>query len=318
MVFQQHKMHTLLHLSFALMFWSAGLNDTAFAQNEKPFDTYTYTVRDGQPLEMDVYSKSEETAPTVIFVHGGGFYAGTRKEDNIHHFCDSLSNAGYTVVNMSYHLYLEGQSFHCDQPSANKIKAFESAAQDIASATLFLLENAEALHVDTTSIFLSGSSAGAEAVLQAAFSPKSRNSPLLPAHSEFTYKGVMAFAGAMTTLEWINEKSAIPTLLYHGTCDALVPYASATHHYCPENTVGALMLHGSFSIFERYEELDKSCYLVSACGGKHGSCIFPIEKDIDQVLWFLENVMQEKDFLEHRTRHVSDKPCKYPSHNPCK
>lgn len=138
------------------------------------------------------------------------------------------------------------------------------------------------------------------------------------AFPNFNYRGVMAFAGAMTSLDWINEETVIPALLYHGTCDALVPFASAPHHYCPENTVGALLLHGSYSIYERYDTLNSSCYLVSACGGKHGSCIYPIEKDISQIVWFLETVLEDTPFLEHRTRHVSDKPCKYPSHDPCK
>ena len=311
-------MTPFFRLSSLLTLLVFGLSLSLFAQDEKTFDTYTYTVRNDQPLELDVYSKSGEVAPTVIFVHGGGFYAGTRKEKNIDHFCDSVSNAGYTVVNMSYHLYLEGQSFHCDQPAPNKVKAFESAASDIYSATLFLLENAAALNIEPDAIFLSGSSAGAEAVLQATFAPHNQDTALWEQYPSFQYKGVMAFAGAMTSLDWIDQSSAIPVLLYHGTCDALVPYASAPHHYCPENTVGALLLHGSYSIYERYAELEKSCYLVSACGGKHGSCIYPIEKDITQILSFMDMVLKDTPFLEHRTRHVSDKACKYPSHNPCK
>ena len=233
MALQRLDMKLLCRLSFLLFIAILGLNHSLFAQDQKGFETYTYTARCGEPLELDVYSRSNEASPTVIFVHGGGFYAGTRKEDNIHHFCDSLANAGFTVVNISYHLYLRGQSFHCDQPAPNKIKAFESAAQDIYAATQFLLENASALHVDKEAMFLSGSSAGAEAVLQAAFAPKKNDSPMQQAFPNFNYRGVMAFAGAMTSLDWINEETVIPALLYHGTCDALVPFASAPRALWP-------------------------------------------------------------------------------------
>lgn len=294
------------------------VSTSLFAQEKNDFDTYVYSVREGEALELDVYSLSQELAPTVIFVHGGGFYTGTRKEANIDHFCDSLSKAGFTVVNMSYHLYLKGQSFHCDQPSANKIKAFESAAQDIRFATRFLLENDTALHVDRSAIVLCGSSAGAEAVLQAAFAPYGAGQreieEIVP---EFKYKAVLSFAGAMTDLHWINETNACPIMLYHGTCDDLVPYASAAHHYCPDNTVGALMLHGSYSIFEKYEELKASVELVSGCGGKHGSSVYPIEKEIDEVIQFIRKALSGSSFSEHRTRLVSSNPCKHPTHDPC-
>ncbi|MFT5979577.1 MAG: dienelactone hydrolase [Flavobacteriales bacterium] len=291
---------------------------SAFSQEYSSFDTYVYSVRAGEALELDVYSSSKEMAPTLLFVHGGGFYSGTRKEANIDHFCDSVSKAGFTVVNLSYHLYLKGQSFHCDQPSAKKIKAFESAAQDIRSALHFLIENDSALYVERSALMLSGSSSGAEAVLQAAFAPygegKMELEELIP---EFQFKAVMAFAGAMTDLHWINESNACPIMLYHGTCDDLVPYAYAAHHYCPDETVGALMLHGSYSIFEKYTSLNASIELVSACGGKHGSCIFPIEKEIDEVIQFMQKALAGEKFSKHRTRVVSSKPCKHPTHDPC-
>lgn len=298
----------------------SGLNSSLMARNDFQFnptdsvfkETHTYDVRFRDTLELDVFQPARHDAPTpcVIFVHGGGFFTGTRKEKNIEHFCDSLARNGLVAINISYHLYLKGQSFHCDQASENKVAAFASAVNDLRRATAWVITHAEQLHIDPHRIYLAGSSAGAETVLHAAYWPQNSfldEDQLL--QDSFKYRGVMAFAGALVDTNLIDQSSMIPTLLYHGSCDPLVPYGSATHHYCPEETVGALLLHGSYSIYQRMSNLDATVRLVTACGGKHGSAVTPIERDIKDILDFIRRIENGIPFNEHEVRGKSD--CRY-------
>ena len=266
--------------------------------------THLYAVKKGDSLELDLYRpESTELLPTVIFVHGGGFYAGKRQEKNIEHFCDSLRDCGFAVANISYHLYLKGQSFHCDQPADNKVNAFASAAEDLKNATRFLIDHSDSLGIDTTSIYIAGSSAGAETVLHAAYWPYDYRIPKgASLDKDFRYKGVIAFAGAMVDDMLIQPENVVPTLLYHGTCDPLVPYVEAAHHYCPGNTVGALHLHGSKSIYDRISSIGGTTQLVSVCGAQHSIASKPIEQDIAQIVQFLRRVEAGESFQEMEVR----------------
>ncbi|MCH2199971.1 MAG: alpha/beta hydrolase [Flavobacteriales bacterium] len=268
--------------------------------------TYLYFMRKEVDMYLDVHepADSNELKPTVIFIHGGGFFTGTRKEDNIEHFCDSLARNGIRVVNMDYFLYLKGQSFHCDQPSENKMKAFDSVSADLSMAIKFLKED---LNLDLSSLFIAGSSAGAEVVLHAPYGYKSRSE--FAAQDKTEIKGLLAFAGAMIDTSLVTKDNAIPTMLFHGSCDPLVPYGSDTHHYCPEKTVGALMLHGSYSIFQRMAALDQTVRLVTHCGAKHSIASKPIENDIQDILDFITRVQNDEHFIEHEVRESAD--CKY-------
>jgi hypothetical protein len=108
-------------------------------------------------------------------------------------------------------------------------------------------------------IILAGSSAGAEAVLHAAYWTANDlidlpEQPALP--EDFKYGGVISMAGALVDTNLITKENAIPTLLFHGTCDNLVPFGTAPHHYCDESDKGYLMLHGANSIAKRLHHLN--------------------------------------------------------------
>lgn len=268
------------------------------------FTTYTYSTKGGIDLELDFYPAVNPES-TLIFVHGGGFYSGTRKDANIMHFCDSLSKAGVNAVNISYRLHLLGQSFHCDQPIENKIRAIELAAEDIISATDWLVSHFEELQIDPQKIVLMGSSAGAEAALYAKYNLGSTH-----------YSALISCAGAATDLSKITLDTGIPTLMFHGTCDALVPYHQGIHHYCDDNTVGAMYLFGSYSIYQKLVDLGISVELVSACGGKHGSAVTPLEKDIPLILEFIRRANSEGHFTIHEIRETG-KTCSLPDGDVC-
>ena len=108
------------------------------------------------------------------------------------------------------------------------------AAKNINQAAKFLIDRKKDLGIDINKMVVSGSSAGAEAILNLTYVYENK---ILA--KEFKYAGVIAMAGAITSIEKISTKTAIPTLLFHGTKDKLVPYNIAPHHYCKKNKKGS-------------------------------------------------------------------------------
>ncbi len=260
--------------------------------NEVSKKTVSY-LKD-KDLEMDIYqalSDKENQRPVVLFVHGGGFAGGARDEPEIMDFCKNMARRGIVAVSMSYTLVMEGKSFSCDQAAANKLSTFQSVSDEIVEATRYLIARQDELRINPDQIILVGSSAGAEAVLHVAYKNEARAS--LPAN--FSYGGVISMAGAIHDINLITAETAIPTQLFHGTCDNLVPYGTAPHHYCNEDQVGYLVLHGPQTITERLADLNKGYYLVTGCNDNHVWAGRPFKKYRTEVADFiLHDVLQSK------------------------
>jgi len=85
----------------------------------------------------------------------------------------------------------------------------------------------------------------------------------------FKYAGIIAGAGAIMDLNLITKENKIPTMLFHGDADPLVPYGTASHHYCPPNSLGWLMFFGSKSIAQHLHSLSGFYQLTTFQGGNH-------------------------------------------------
>ncbi|GAB5553441.1 MAG: hypothetical protein Sapg2KO_30320 [Saprospiraceae bacterium] len=236
--------------------------------------THTYVTYAQDELQLDLYlpvGDVEQQRPLMIYVHGGGFSGGARDVVSAVQFAQRMARRGIPVASISYRLTMKGKSFSCDRPTEEKIRTFELAAEDIWQATQFLLSKQQQIGFSSQQIILAGSSAGAEAVLHAAYwQPEDINlTKALELPEDFKYGGVISFAGALVDTALITSQSAIPTLLYHGTCDNLVPFDSAPHHYCSEGEPGYLLLHGANAIAKHLDRLGKPFALYASCGGGH-------------------------------------------------
>ena len=125
---------------------------------------------------MDVYSPAfdnETQRPLIFYVHGGGFSGGTRNEPGIQAFCKKLARHGYVVSSISYRLTRAGKEsgFGCDCPAVDKRNTFNDAVEDLQDATFFMIQQRDKMGIDPQKIILSGSSAGAETVLNTAYQP---------------------------------------------------------------------------------------------------------------------------------------------------
>ncbi|HHP7242596.1 MAG TPA: alpha/beta hydrolase [Cyclobacteriaceae bacterium] len=267
--------------------------------------TAIYFQKDKEALKIDIFSPDGDTADNrtlLLYVHGGGFAGGERDHPDHLKFCESMARKGYVTATMSYTLVMKGKSFSCDQAAPNKINTFLLTARDISRATKFLMDNAEKYGIDRNKIVLLGSSAGAEAILHAGYwkeTYKSDKTQILD--KDFQYAGLVSMAGAITSLDWIKANSAIPTQLFHGTCDNLVPYGYAPHHYCDAQERGYLMLHGPKSIADHLRNLGKPFYLVTSCYGRHEWASKPIRDHVDLITDFVFNDIISKN---NRQLHI--------------
>jgi hypothetical protein len=115
----------------------------------------------------------------------------------------------------------------------------------------------------------------------------------------FRYAGIISGAGAIMDLNLITAQNAIPTLMFHGDADKLVPYATAAHHFCPCNSSGWLMLFGSKSIHDHMLNLGGSAQLITFLEGNHDYSSYYIRKDTQVVVDFLNKVLKGKRLKKH-------------------
>lgn len=288
--------------------------------DELRVETYTYATKDGENLDLDIYlpqNDAEQERATIIYVHGGGFSGGRRDGNNIKSFCNKLAAHGYVVASISYRLTRKGKAdgFGCNCPANEKLNTFYAAVEDVQDATFFLIENRHQFAINPQKIILAGSSAGAEAVLHTAYqAPYCYGLDSGPV----SYAGVISMAGAITDTTALYDESAVPSLLFHGTDDALVPYATAPHHYCNTEDEGYLVLHGSNTIAKKLAALEVPYWLHTSCGGNHNLHHIPMTEYFDAIIEFGSTfIVKNKGDQRHTIITGKQNTTKYSSYNFC-
>jgi predicted peptidase len=267
---------------FKLSFSQVLYLDKAFNVSKK---TYTYkTINSKKKLKFDFYKPSEAKAksPLIIFVHGGGFSGGKRNSKNAVRFAKQMAQRGYAVASVSYRLTMRNVGFGCTTKYLDKINAFNSASEDISLAIKYILKYKHGFNISSNKVILIGTSAGAETVLNLAYV---YNNKILT--KDFKFAGVVSMAGAVTSVKKITSKNAIPTQLFHGANDKLVPYDIASHHYCSKKSDGYLLLYGSKPIANKLKKLGKPFYLYTVKKGDHSWSIRPMIYSKSEILDFL-------------------------------
>ena len=104
-----------------------------------------YTNPDNQHLQLNLARpNTDEVYPCVLFIHGGGFRAGSR--DGYNAQIIRLADKGYVAVTISYRL-------------APKYP-FPAAIHDTKAAVRWLRANAKKYHIDPNNMGVTGGSAG--------------------------------------------------------------------------------------------------------------------------------------------------------------
>ena len=199
------------------------------ASPEVRMTTIPFVVRDGKPLELDLYKRDRQMppAPLVITIYGGSWMAGA-KED-LPALNSYLASRGYAVAAVSYR-------FAPAHP-------FPAATEDVNAAIDYLKANSAQLGLDSTRIVLIGRSAGGQLSLLSAYT---KNDPSI--------KGAVAFY-APTDQKWgwdhptnqrvYNSFFTLRTFLNGEPSEVPDAYRNSSPlNFVSPTTVPTLLIHG--------------------------------------------------------------------------
>jgi dienelactone hydrolase len=187
----------------------------------------------GKSLFLDIYTGTNDTVknrPLAIFIHAGGFQTGNKVVEFAKLVCGALSRRGYVAASIDYRL----------SSPTNDTSYFEAmlrALHDAKAAVRFFRKNGTLYGVDTSQIFVVGSSAGSIIALHLAYLdsvdvPKYVDWNRADSSFEGTswnpgfssrVQGVISNWGAIGDTAWMKKGDA-PVYCVHGTSDSTIYY----------------------------------------------------------------------------------------------
>ena len=229
----------------------------------------------------------------MMFVFGGGFVRGTRDHEGYLPYFKFLNDNGFDVVSIDYRLGLKPLTTMKEMPSVRETigllnNAVNIAVEDLFSATLFVLENAERWQINPKQIVTSGSSAGAITVLQAenAICNRTPSAAVLP--QGFNYAGVISYAGAIFSVngkpEWKSKPA--PIMVFHGSSDKQVPYDKAT--------MLGVGFFGSKYLAKEFNEKGWPHWFYDIEYQTHDISYLPMYQNQNEILTFLNDFVLKK------------------------
>ena len=191
-------------------------------------------------LDMDIYEPEDDTLtsrPVIIFIHTGAFFSGYNELDDVVALSIASAKRGYVAVSINYRLGLNIFSSYSGE------RAVYRGVQDASAAVRYLKEFHEELKIDPDNIFIWGTSAGSIIGLHLSYLDEAERpeatygggfDPDLGCidceGNEYVHysrpKALASCWGAIGDLDWIDNDDNVPTVLFHGTADPIVPFNS--------------------------------------------------------------------------------------------
>ncbi len=191
-------------------------------------ETYTYAVKGADTLQLDFYRNAALNGPqpTFVYVHGGSWADGTRKDAK---WIGRVAKHGLNAVSISYRLANKGKEIGDSTVFGTQFShAITVAVEDLYDATRYLLDNKEKLGVDPDKVIISGGSAGATNCIMAEYwrcNGEEIATSRLP--EGFRYAGVIPWAGGVWKIGMerpVWKEQPAPHMFCHGTKDWIVPF----------------------------------------------------------------------------------------------
>lgn len=260
-------------------------------------------------LTLDFYEPAADTSmarPLIIWVHGGSFQLGSKTDVDVKELSNRFAKKGYACASINYRLGF----FPVD--SVNAIKAVLRATQDLKASIRFFYKDRATTNtykIDTTRIFIGGSSAGAITALHVGYLDKdceiadyidATNLAALggmegasgnPGYST-KVAGVINLCGALGRYSWL-EAGDVPLVSVHGTADATVKYNRGVVN----PGVPIMYLDGSRMLLERSCALNHPHKLYTFPGAPH---VPYAGTSASQVAYMDTTANFVRDFLVHQ------------------
>lgn len=268
-----------------------GAADTLFSADQLRFEAdreYGRAVDwlgDTVALLLDVYAPLDEvdpiaSRPAIVYIHGGGFHAGSKSNQKGRDWAIAFARRGYVVFAIDYRIGWPAVD-SCAADTALYMQAVYRATQDTRAALRWILATGSEWRIDPDAIFLLGTSAGSGASMFGAYSTEGDLAAYLSEGlgpldgSGNTYTETPPIAGILTKSAAIDDlavlsRKEIPHLMFHGTCDLTVPYTNGAifHCYAPDRFID---VYGSGDIADALDELGRCYTLYRNVGQGHGA-----------------------------------------------
>ncbi len=224
-------------------------------------NTSTGCDNSGAALIYDVYYPSPSAytqygnapLPALFLFHSGGFSDCSNKDnDNIGSYCQGFAERGFITFNVEYRRGTVNQpGFVSAEQVLAVYRCFQDARGAIRSAIKRQLNNETNFKIDTSKLFIGGSSAGAIIALGTAFYNQQEMDIVSPGVSDpsilgpldidnyygsvntaFSLKGVLSMWGGIvdknsadpSAVALIKPTDNIAVIAFHGEADSTVPF----------------------------------------------------------------------------------------------
>ena len=222
-------------------------------------------------LYLDIYQPDGDQAqnrPLIILCFGGGFTMGSRGAGDIKTLAIEFAKRGYVTAAIDYRIGINLMHKEASE------RALYRGVQDSRTAVRFFrnsINDQNPYGIDANKIYIAGSSAGGMIALHNAYLDeeertsgtfattyqyssngisnfKAYNIPDLGCldcvggypNSSGKANGVIAFAGALGALTFLNGTEDIPSLLFHSKDDTVIPYESGVPYGAGATQLGTV------------------------------------------------------------------------------
>lgn len=187
-----------------------------------------------EKLTMDIFLPLDDPStirPLLIGIHGGGFVNGNKSGGFPVEICMKVVKKGFVTASINYR-----KGVAKPRTDTTYYEAMLRAVQDTKAAIRYFRKNAALYGIDTSKIFLMGSSAGSMIALNVAYLdanelPSFINAKTLgnlegnsgnPGYASNIH-GIINGWGALTDLS-LMQTNNVPIFSIHGTEDKTVPF----------------------------------------------------------------------------------------------